>query len=100
MTMKDEARAKLSADLQPLYDMELEAGNSVVRVDEPAGTLCPLAIVMKNPIDKDRLGKCVQSIPSIFWHENNDQHYEAHGMGGYTSTESRQFLYGPLTSSK
>ena len=98
--MKDEAREKLSADLQPLYDMELEAGNIVDRVDEPAGTLCPLAIVMKSPLNKSRLRERAQSIPSVFWHENSDQHYEVHGMGGYSSRESRQFLYGPLTVSK
>jgi hypothetical protein len=79
--------------------MELDAGNSVIRIDEPAGTLCPLAVVMKNPLNRNRLSTVARGIPTIFWHENGDRHYEMNGMGGYASKASGQFLYGPLTPS-
>jgi len=42
----DGLRRKISVDLLPVLDWALSQGNKVLRVDEPAGTTCPLAVVL------------------------------------------------------
>ena len=95
MNMND-VRQKLSSDLLPIYEDEIARGNEVLRVDEPAGSLCPLAVVFRLPLEREsaRLNQSVGD--DVYWHENADPHYEVDGMAGFASKKSRQFIYGPI----
>lgn len=92
----DQIKQKLSSDLQAIYDHEIAEGNSVLRVDEPAGTLCPLAIVFVKPLNRSAILADINLDSSVTWHMNDDPHYEVNGMAGFTSSRSRQFVYGPI----
>ncbi len=46
-----DAVPSLSKTLQVVLSFELARGNTVVRVDQPAGTRCPLAVVLAKPLD-------------------------------------------------
>ena len=89
---------KLSADLKPIYELEVDLGNKVLRIDEPAGTRCPFAIVFASPIHKKEIETMLVIPNSVSWHESADQHYERYGMAGYFSIETRHFVYGPMKS--
>ena len=92
----DQTRQKLSIDLQPIYDYEMANGNSVLRVDEPAGTSCPLAVVFVKPLNKKQIATALKLDRDVTWHENDDPHYEVGGTAGFTSKKSHQFVYGPF----
>lgn len=89
-------RDKLDPVLLAIFDIEIAGGNQVARVDEPAGTLSPLAVVFKNRLNRSRIEESIKVPDHIVWHENDDQHYEINGMGGYASKSTHQFVYGPL----
>lgn len=86
--------SKLSSTLKPLVDYELQVGNEVERVDQPAGTKCPLAVIFKSPLDfrgyKEKHGepKGVER-----W-ENRDRHYPLEA--GYGCDKTNQAIAGPL----
>lgn len=96
----DSVRQKLSANLLPVYDLETSLGNGVVRVDEPAGTQCLLAVVFVQPLHKTQLEAQLKFSPTVFWHENLDPHYERDGMAGYFCDETHHFVYGPIVPTK
>src|SRR5438034_997583 len=54
---RDRDMATLSRDLQQIFDLELAEGNEVARIDEPAGTTCPYAIIFKNPLHIREIAK-------------------------------------------
>jgi hypothetical protein len=91
----DVIRQKLSTDLVQIYDWALQEDNVVLRVDEPAGTACPLAVVFTKPIIRADVEAALALSASVFWHESADQHYEVNGMAGFASRASHQFVYGP-----
>lgn len=88
-------RRKLAPNLQAIYDLELSLGNSLDRVEEPAGDRCPLAIIFKRPMHKARIESTL-SLPSIVkWWECRDPHYPI--QGGYACEETHHAIAGPLT---
>jgi len=92
----DACSQKLSPDLRALYEDALATGNVVVRVDEPAGTLCPLAIVFGKPLIRSADGTPRALPPGVRWWENDDSHYEI--QAGWQSETSRHILAAPLSS--
>ncbi len=92
----DQTRLKLSEDLRPIYDLEMSSGNSILRVDEPAGTLCPLAVVFAQPLKRGKILTELELSGDVVWHENDDPRYEVDGMAGFTSKKTRHFIYGPI----
>jgi hypothetical protein len=59
---------KLSEDLLPIYKLELDRGNEVAGVDEPAGTKCPYAVVFKKPLHKTEIEAELVLSPTVrFW---------------------------------
>lgn len=87
---------KLSKDLLPIYELELDRGNEVARVDEPAGSNCPYAIVFKRPLHKGAVESELDLSKSIRCWECHDDHYEKEA--GYVSDETRHIVSGPLPS--
>ena len=55
MPIHDRLRVKLSEDLLPIYRLELQLNNEVVRIDEPAGSTCPYAVIFKLPLHKRQI---------------------------------------------
>jgi len=90
----DTITQKLSKNLRPIYEAELSLGNSVARVDEPAGTNSPLAIVFKAPLHKRDISAKIDIPAMVRWWESRDPHYEIEG--GYICDETRHMVSGPL----
>ena len=89
-------RQRLSVHLQPIYDLELSLGNSVVRIEEPAGSTCPLAIIFKNPLHRTEIESNMRILPPIHWLESRDEHYSRDGEGAYKCNETGHAVIGPL----
>lgn len=84
---------ELSDDLKPIYELELQFGNQVLRVDSPAGTTCPLAVVFRDPLHFDEINSRLILPPSAIHWNNNDAHYSIEA--GYYSNVSRHAIAGP-----
>ena len=84
----------LSPALAPILAAELARGNRVVRVDVPAGTRCPMAVVLALPLDR-RAIESGAGLPSTvrFW-ESRDLHYPVEA--GYVCESTRHTLAGPI----
>lgn len=89
------ARRKLSPNLQPIFDLEVSLGNSVLRVDEPAGSLCPLAVIFRQPLHRAEVDATLRLASAVEWWENHDPHYSIEG--GYACEETRHAIAGPLS---
>ena len=83
----------LSDDLLPIYHLELQLGNQVVRVDSPAGTLCPLAVIFRDPLHFEEIGRRLPIAASIARWTSSDPHYPLES--GFSSTISNQAITGP-----
>jgi len=86
--------SKLSQDLLPIYQLELDKGNEVARVDEPAGTKCPYAVVFKNPLHKAEIESELELPASVKYWESRDSHYPTEA--GYYSEATRHAIAGPI----
>lgn len=83
----------LSKELQPIYDYEISRGNQVERLDRPAGSNCPLAIIFRKPLDVQGFIN-IHGLPiNVKTWENNDRHYPLEK--GYICELTRQALAGP-----
>lgn len=87
---------KLSKDLIPIYNLELDRGNEIARIDEPAGSKCPYAMIFKRPLHKNEIESELDLPKSIRYWECHDAHYEKEA--GYVSDETRHIVAGPLMS--
>ncbi len=85
---------KLSRDLAPIYNLELRMGNEVARVDEPAGSECPFAIIFQNALHKTEIERDLQLPASVRYWECRDAHYPIEA--GYSSDVSKHAVAGPL----
>lgn len=85
----------LSKDLQPIYHYELSKGNQVLRVDEPAGTNCPLAIIFKFRLHFEEIANNLRFSPSIEKYENYDRHYPLEA--GFFDKINRHIVAGPIS---
>lgn len=86
----------LSADLLPIYHLEITLGNEMARVEEPAGSACPLAVVFQKPLHLDDIAKAVTLPPTVRYWESRDAHYPV--QAGYVCEKTRHAIAGPLAS--
>ena len=87
---------RLSANLRSIYLLEISLGNSVQRIDEPAGTKCPLAVVFEDPLhfeEAENLGLVSSNVKR--W-KNVDPHYPLEA--GYLCRKTNHALAGPSTA--
>jgi hypothetical protein len=84
----------LSERLRGILEYELARGNLIARIDSPAGTRCPFAVVLAKPLDirgyKDKHG-----LPAgtDTW-ENHDRHYPLEA--GFVCERTRHAIAGPI----
>ncbi len=84
---------KISTTLQPIVDLELQLGNEIARIDEPAGTESPLGVVFKMPLHIHEATQLVLS-ESVYSWESTDPHYEKER--GFACKKSKHLVSGPL----
>src|ERR1700730_15021851 len=85
---------KLSPALEPIYDLELAQGNEVDRVDEPAGSECPYAVIFKYPLHFDVIEQRLVLPRSVVRRESRDQHYPIEA--GYKCETTEHVVAGPI----
>lgn len=84
----------LSERLKPLVDFELLRGNEIVRVDRPAGTKCPMAVIFQKPLDFNGYKEKHGEPAGVDRWKNRDRHYPLES--GYVCEKTRQAIAGPL----
>ena len=84
----------LSSTLKPIVDFELSIGNEIERIDRPAGTRCPLAVVFKKPLDFRGFEELNGKPKGIDRWENRDRHYDLES--GYVCEKTRQAIAAPI----
>ncbi|WP_254512567.1 hypothetical protein [Anatilimnocola floriformis] len=88
----------LSADLQPIYDLEIARGNVVSHIEEPAGSTCPYAVVFKLPLAKERILAELTLDAHVRYWESRDPHYSIEA--GFYSDASHHSIAGPIPEAK
>ena len=84
---------ELSEELRSIVEFELARGNSIVRIDRPAGDRCPLAVIFANPLDIGGFKSSHTVSAGVSTWENRDGHYPLET--GYVCERSRHAVAGP-----
>jgi len=84
----------LSENLRRAFEHELARGNTVARVDRPAGTRCPLAVVFAQPLDIVWFKASEPLTTAVKIWENHDSHYPMEA--GYICDTTRHAMSGPV----
>lgn len=85
----------LSSSLRAIYDYEISRGNSVERIDRPAGSNCPLAVIFAAPLDIRGFIDAKGLPANVTTWENRDRHYPLEK--GYLCETTRHALAGPTS---
>ena len=88
----------LNVNLIPIYGHGLNNGNCVSRIDQPAGTKCPLAVIFQNPLQIDKINKLIVSHTNLEFWENTDPHYPFES--GYYCKTTQYVIAGPVSNRK
>jgi hypothetical protein len=84
----------LSETLWPIFDYEVSRGNQIVRIDKPAGSSCPLAVIFSMSLDIQGY-IAAHGLPNgVNTWENRDSHYPLEK--GYFCEHTRHALAGPF----
>ena len=84
----------LSDTLKPIVNYELHRGNIIERIDRPAGTRCPLAVIFKKPLDFNGFEKNNGKLAGVDRWENRDRHYDLEA--GYVCEKTRHAIAAPI----
>ena len=84
----------LTESLAGALAFELARGNSVERVDRPAGSRCPLAVIMARPLDIVGYTAAHGLPTGVDTWENRDSHYPLER--GYVCGRTRHAISGPI----
>ena len=84
----------ISKALKPIVDYELSRGNYIERIDRPAGTRCPLAVVFREPLDFRGFQDLNGSLEYVSTWKNRDRHYDLES--GYVCEKTNQALAAPV----
>jgi hypothetical protein len=91
------ARRGLSEDLREIYDLEIELGNELSHVEEPAGSACPYAVIFKRPLHLEAIHQRLTLPAGVKFWESRDPHYSIEA--GFASDVSRHSISGPIEES-
>jgi len=92
--MNNPARNELCRELRPIFDLEIELGNRVAFVAEPAGTSCPYAVSFEQPLHLSEISARLELPETIKFWECRDTHYAIEA--GFYSETSRHSVAGPI----
>ena len=92
--MEPSPRRGLSEDLRGIYDLEIELGNELSHVEEPAGSACPYAVVFKRPLHLEAIHQRLTLSDGVKFWESRDPHYSIEA--GFASATSRHSIAGPI----
>jgi hypothetical protein len=81
-------------DLRLVYDNEIANGNSVERIDAPAGTECEYAVVFNQPLMIWGAPKTAELASTVKYWECRDSHYAIEA--GYFCSKHRHSIAGPV----
>ena len=88
-----ESITDLAESLRGVLAFELARGNTIVRVDRPAGSNCPLAVILARPLDVAGF-KADHGLPAdVDTWVNRDSHYPLEA--GYFCERTHHALAGP-----
>jgi hypothetical protein len=85
----------LSEALRGVVEYELGQGNNIVRIDTPAVSRCPFAVIFAKPLDFGGF-QSSRGLPGgvKIW-ENYDRHYDIEA--GYVCERTRHIVAGPIS---
>ena len=83
--------------MRPIFDLEIELGNELSHVEEPAGTRCPYAVVFKQPLHFQAIRERLQLPETIKFWDSRDPHYAIEA--GFICETSRHSIAGPIGQS-
>lgn len=86
--------SELSDLLQPIFNFEISRGNHVERVDKPAGSNCPLAVIFSKPLGIHEYAHEHGLPAGVRTWENKDRHYPLEA--GYFCEKTHHAIAGPL----
>jgi len=85
---------ELSADLFSIYQLEVDLGNAVARIDKDGWSDCLYSVVFRHPLHLGEIREQLALPPSVTYWECHDSHYEL--QAGFYSEDSKQSVAGPL----
>ncbi|RLE18702.1 MAG: hypothetical protein DRJ14_03000 [Acidobacteria bacterium] len=84
----------LSRHLSSIVELELKLGNIVLRIDEPRGTRCPMAVVFSQPLHFYEIKNQLILDKAVERWENRDAHYDIEA--GVVCRETGHTVAGPF----
>ncbi len=88
-----QAHFGLCSHLAPVCDFEIQHGNRVVRVDAPAGSACPLAVIFAERLRILGTSTIGDLAPEVEYRESRDPHYPIEA--GFGCKVCRHAVAGP-----
>lgn len=89
--------ADLSDRLRPIVDFEIARGNNIRRIERPAGSNCPLAVIFALPLDIQGFRSKGGLPEDVRIWENRDTHDALEA--GYFCEHTHHAVAGPLPNS-
>lgn len=79
--------------LEAVVQFELQRGNQIERIDRPAGSNCPLAVIFKKPLDIAGFLSENKNLNGVRTWENKDRHYPLEK--GFVCEATKHAIAGP-----
>lgn len=84
----------LSTQLEGVLEFEVKRGNQIERIDRPAGSTCPLAVILKQSLDVAGFVSANGMPAGVRTWENRDRHYPLEK--GFVCEKTKHAIAGPL----
>lgn len=94
--MSDDVRSRLSEDLWPIFDHEIDRGNEVAEELFDVWEACPYQVIFDEPLDLEGILELDLS-SNLTQYSETDPHYP--NLAGFFSEATRHCVSGPQTES-